>query len=69
MAMAPRLDTETLAERAAGLIEQAENDATFRPSIRDQARTRFSLPARIDALERHFAAVIDDHAVVRERAA
>ena len=69
MATAPRLDTETLAERAAGLIEQAENDATFRPSIRDQARTRFSLPARIDALERHFAAVIDDHAVVRERAA
>lgn len=59
-ATAPVGDVGALAEVAAALIEQVEQDPGLRTGIRHDAVQRFSLAARVERLERILADVADD---------
>lgn len=60
MATAAQGDTAELAALAGGLIARSTADPSFRASIRAGAVHRFSLAARIDALEERFHALLAD---------
>ena len=51
MELVPPGDLSAMAERAEHLITRSAEDASFRRRIRGSAVRRFSLDARIDALE------------------
>lgn len=61
MAVVPPGDTAAMGEKVQELVARSEQDAEFRPRIREAARHHFSLQTRIERLEASFRAAVDDH--------
>lgn len=59
MAIVEPGDTAAMSERVQRFIDRADEDPTFRQRIRASAVRRFSLDARIDALEQRLAELVD----------
>lgn len=64
MAIVEPGDTVAMGERVQRFIDRTDEDPTFRHRIRSSAVRRFSLDARIDALEQHLWMLVDTAAFV-----
>ncbi|MEL4317551.1 glycosyltransferase [Leifsonia sp. YIM 134122] len=69
MVTVPSGDVSAMAKRVEHMIGRAFREPGFRPAIRNSAEARFSLPARIAALERRFRSMVGDSESSSERAA
>jgi glycosyltransferase involved in cell wall biosynthesis len=69
MSTAPRGDVHTLAVATEELVLRSTLERGFREAVRASAVSRFSIEARIIALEEHFADLLDDAGREPEQAA